>query len=403
MNVDGGNIARCGVRTRAVLGTDHVVVLALALLVGGSVVALVGQHTAAQAGPAIVLSLLLAALGAWLVLYSLRDALRAQPDGSGLHDLLRAAWGQRVADLLLLALVLELTATVAGAAQSGARHLYAVAATMGVEPRQWLPVQVVATVLVLATAVMALLRLRRAVLLACALLTLKFGIGALLLVLAARHVHYAHWIPWLPSAVAPYRFGMGGVVAASVPLLAVFASTGLLLVLAPLVIRPRRQLVLAVGVAVPAGMLWLMVLAALQSGLVAFPALASTRPLSVALQGVTQLQWLLPLLPAAGAAGLAALQVVLLLLATTLCLQRWPGSGERHRVQRTAVIAWLGTGAALLAVWLPEGLLPSLPGPLALIALAAVCAGQVKQSGAARVRAPLATALCLLPLLQRLF
>lgn len=403
MNVDGGSTARGGVRTGAVLGTDHVLVLALALLVGGSVVALVGQYTAAQAGPAIVLSLLLAALGAWLVLCSLRDALRAAPEGSGLHDLLRAAWGQRVADLLLLALVLELTATVAGAAQSGARHLYAVAATMGVEPRQWLPVQVVAAVLVLATAAMALLRPRRAALLACALLTLKFGIGALLLVLAARHVHYAHWIPWLPSAVAPYRFGMGGVVAASVPLLAVFASTGLLLVLAPLVTRPRRQLVLAVGVAVPAGMLWLMVLAALQSGLVAFPALASTRPLSVALQGVTQLQWLLPLLPAAGAAGLAALQVVLVLLATTLCLQRWPGSGERQRVQRAAVIAWLGTGAALLAVWLPEGLLPSLPGPLALIALAAVCAGQVKQSGAARVRAPLATALCLLPLLQRLF
>ena len=46
------------------LGTDHLAVVALTLLVGGSVIALVGQHTAAQAGPAIVLSLLLAALGA---------------------------------------------------------------------------------------------------------------------------------------------------------------------------------------------------------------------------------------------------------------------------------------------------------------------------------------------------
>ena len=45
------------------LGTDHLLVVALTLLMGGSVVALVGQHTAAQAGPAIVLSLLLAAGG----------------------------------------------------------------------------------------------------------------------------------------------------------------------------------------------------------------------------------------------------------------------------------------------------------------------------------------------------
>lgn len=402
MNGDCSGAARGGVRTGGVLGTDHVLVLALTLLAGGSVIALVGQHTAAQAGPAIVLSLLLAALGAWLVLCSLRDALRAAPEGAALRDLLRSAWGLPVADLLLLALLLELVATVAGAAQAGAHHLYAAAAVVGAEPRQWLPVQIVAALLVLATAAMALLRLRRAVLLACALLTLKFGIGALLVLLAARHVHYAHWIPWLPNAVAPYRFGLGGVLAASVPLLAVFANVGLVLAVAPLAWRPRRQLVLAVGVAVPAAMLWLMVLAALQSGLVAFPALASTRPLSVALQGHRQLQWLLPLLPAAGAAGLAALQLVLLLLAVTLCRQRWPSALQRPRLQRATVVASLAVLAALLAVWLPEGVLPALPGPVSLLVLAAVCAGQVRQSGGARVRALLATALCLLPVLQRL-
>lgn len=402
MDRDCSGAARGGGRTGGVLGTDHVLVLALTLVAGGSVIALVGQHTAAEAGPAIVLSLLLAALGAWLVLCSLRDALRAAPAGCGLHDLLQLAWGRRVADLLVLALLLELVVTVAGAAQSGARHLYAAATVVGAEPGQWLPVQIVAALLVLATAAMALLRPRRAVLLACALLTLKFGIGALLVLLAARHVHYAHWVPWLPNAIAPYRFGLGGVLAASVPLLAVFASTGLVLAVATLAWRPRRQLVLAVGVAVPAAMLWLMTLAALQSGLVAFPALASTRPLSVALQGIAQLQWLLPLLPTAGAAGLAALQLVLLLLAVTLCTQRWRGALQRLGLQRATVVASLAVLAALLAVWLPEGVLPGLPGPVSLLVLAAVCAGQVRQSGGARVRAPLATALCLLPVLQRL-
>lgn len=55
----------------ACLGMDHVAALALALLLGGSVIALVGQHTAARAGPAIVLSLVLAALGTAPVLYCL--------------------------------------------------------------------------------------------------------------------------------------------------------------------------------------------------------------------------------------------------------------------------------------------------------------------------------------------
>ena len=130
MDRDCSGAARGGVRTGGVLGTDHVLVLALTLVAGGSVIALVGQHTAAEAGPAIVLSLLLAALGAWLVLCSLRDALRAAPAGCGLHDLLQLAWGRRVADLLVLALLLELVVTVAGAAQSGAR---------GTAPALWSP------------------------------------------------------------------------------------------------------------------------------------------------------------------------------------------------------------------------------------------------------------------------
>ena len=184
--------------------------VALTLLVGGSVIALVGQHTAAQAGPAIVLSLLLAALGAGLVLCCLQDLVLRLPAGEGLHGLLAASWGPRVAGVLGMALLLELVATTAGVAQSMALHLHAVLAAEGLQPCDWLPEQVTAAVGLLMLGALALLPPRRVVLVACALLTVKIGAGVLLLALAARHVHYAHWIPWLPPATAPYRFGLGG-------------------------------------------------------------------------------------------------------------------------------------------------------------------------------------------------
>lgn len=399
------------------LGTDHLLVVALTLLLGGSVVALVGQHTAAQAGPAIVLSLLLAALGAVPMLYCLRMAMRRLPDASGLHGLLRAAWGRLPADVLVIALLLELTATIAGLAQSMARHLYAAAEVIDAAPGQWLPLPLAAAILVLLLgAATAVLRTPRALLLASALLTVKLGVGLLLLLLAARHVHYAHWIPWLPSATAPYRFGLGGVLAAGVALLGVLLGAGLLAGFSGRVPRPRSQVSRAAGAAVLMAMLWLMVLAALQSGLVEFAALASTRPLSVALQGIPQLQWLLPLLPLAGGAGLAALQLVLLLLAARLGVEVWPPkSGEVCTGARLLLTLALTVLSAALALSLPEGWLPQLPGPAGLLVLAAVCLGvarsqwQVRAAAGERrlipmVLSPVATALCLLPAVtSRLF
>ena len=411
MDGDRGRDGTGGAR----LGMDHLAVVALTLLVGGSVIALVGQHTAAQAGPAIVLSLLLAALGAGLVLCCLQDLVLRLPAADGLYGLLAASWGPRVAVVLGTILLLELTATTAGAAQSMARHVHAVLATGGLHANDWLPVQIAAAVGLLTLSALALLPPRGVALAACALLTVKIGVGVLLLALAARHVHYGHWIPWLPPATAPYRFGLGGVLAAAVPLLGIFASVGLALGFPAL----RRQGAMwqpaVLALVALLAMLLLIVLAALQAGLVEFSALASTRPLAVALQVHPELQWMLPLLPLAGAAGLAALQLVLLMLAVRLATSLWLRAADaagRSRTRLSAMVVALP--AVMLVLWLPQGTLPALPGPATLAVMAALCLAVLRRrrddtrQGAAgcglmmSMLAPLAAALCVLAALERL-
>lgn len=390
----------------ACLGRDHVATVALTLLLGGSVIALVGQHTAAQAGPAIVLSLLLAALGTMPLLYCLH-VLNQQLPVAGLQGLLRAGWGRSSAGLLGGMLLLELVATSAGAAQSMASHLRVFLLRCGIDAGNAMPDQLAAVFGLLLLGVVGLLPPRRAVLVACALLTMKIGIGLLLLALAARYVHYALWVPWLPEATAPYRFGLGGVLAASVPLLGVFASVGLALGF-PGTGRQEnaRQPLLLAGMLLQA-MLLLIVLAALQAGLVEFPALASTRPLSVALQQHPQLHWMMPLLPLAGAAGLAALLLVLMGGAARLAMQLWPAArhaapGLRARLACGAVVL----SAAMLALVLPVGALPVLPGPATLLVMAALCLAvlrvQVPPSPVLPVLAPVAAALCVLAAVERM-
>ncbi|WP_313146871.1 amino acid transporter [Stenotrophomonas sp.] len=414
MKDDSGAGLRSGRAAFDRLGSDHLLVMALTLLIGGSVIALVGQNTAARAGPAIVLSLLLAAVGTAPLLFCLREVMRRAPDATGLPALLQGVCGQRLATVLLALLLLDLLATLAGAAQSGGRHLYAAAGALGEPPQRWLPISMAAALGLLPVGLAAMLRPRRALLVACVLLTVKVGLGLLLVLLAARYVHYGNWVPWMPSSTGPHRFGLGGVVAAAVPLLGVFASAGLLLGVAPRVQRPHRQLTQAAGGAVLAAMLLLMGLAALQSGLVQFVALDSTRPLSVAVQAVPQLQWMLPLLPVAGWAGLMALQVVVLLLAVELLPALWRrGAGAAGHDDRDPGRATLALGMAVLAMllvpWLPERtVLP--PGLGVLPLLAVVCLGLLRPQGQVpwqrtaliRLLAPLAALLCLVPLARQI-
>lgn len=388
------------------LGRDHVATVALTLLLGGSVIALVGQHTAAQAGPAIVLSLLLAALGTLPLLcclYVLNPLLPVD----GLLGLLRAGSGRASAGLLGGMLLLELVATSAGAAQSLASHLRVFLLRCGIDAGNAMPDQLAAVFGLLLLGVVGLLPPRRVVLAACALLTMKIGIGLLLLALAARYVHYAHWIPWLPEATAPYRFGLGGVLAASVPLLSVFASVGLALGFPGMGRQERaRTMPLLAGMLLLA-MLLLIVLAALQAGLVEFPALASTRPLSVALQQHPQLHWMMPLLPLAGAAGLAALLLVVMRVAARLAAQLWPAASHAVAGLR-ARLAWcvVVVSAAVLALLLPVGTLPVLPGPATLLVMAALCLTvlrvQAPPSRVLLVLAPVAAALCVLAAVERM-
>ncbi len=413
MKDDSGAGLRSGRAAFDRLGSDHLLVLALTLLIGGSVIALVSQNTAARAGPAIVLSLLLAAVGTAPLLFCLREVMRRTPDAAGLPALLHGICGQRLAAVLLALLLLDLLATLAGAAQSGARHLNAVACALGVPPQRWLPISMAAALGLLPVGLAAMLRPRRTLLVACVLLTVKVGLGLLLVVVAARYVHYGNWVPWMPSSTGPHRFGLGGVVAAAVPLLGVFASASLLLGVAPRVQRPHRQLTQVAGGAVLAAMLLLMGLAALQSGLVQFVALDSTRPLSVAVQAVPQLQWMLPLLPVAGWAGLMALQVVVLLLAVELLPALWRRPGAADHDNRDPGRATLALGVATLAMllvpWLPErAILP--PGLGVLPLLAVLCLGLLRPQGQVPWQrtvwiylfAPLAAVLCLVPLARHI-
>ena len=76
-------------------------------------IALVGQH-GRTGGPGHRAEPGAGCIGAGLVLCCLQELVARWPAAEGLHGLLAASWGSRVAGVLGLALLLELVATTAG-------------------------------------------------------------------------------------------------------------------------------------------------------------------------------------------------------------------------------------------------------------------------------------------------
>ncbi|KAG0923000.1 hypothetical protein G6F32_014437 [Rhizopus arrhizus] len=107
---------------------------------------------------------------------------------------------------------------------------------------------------------------------------------------------------------------------------------------------------------------------------------------------------MMPLLPLAGASGLAALLLVLLRVAARLATQLWTAARDAShgRVAPPMPVAVV-LAAALLALAMPMGTLPVLPGPATLLVMAALCLAalraQVPLPRALPVLAPLAAAL----------
>jgi hypothetical protein len=104
---------------------------------------------------------------------------------------------------------------------------------------------------------------------------------------------------------------------------------------------------------------------------------------------------------------LAALLLVLLRVAARLATQLWTAvrdatPGSTAPMMRVVVVLW----AAVLALAMPMGTLPVLPGPATLLVMAALCVAvlraQVPLPRAVQVLAPLAAALCLLAAVERM-
>jgi APA family basic amino acid/polyamine antiporter len=387
---------------RRVLGPLDLMLVGVGVIVGGGIFVVIGTAAALYAGPAIVLSFLLAGLACALTGLCYAELAAMMPVSGSAYTYAYAAFGEVVAWIVGWNLLLEYTFAASYVSVGWSGYLVSLLTGWGVRiPMQFdtAPLQVDASGIVYTGAwvnapaaafalIMALIAARGVRLSSVvngAIVVLK--VSALLLVIGfgAGYIRPSNWVPFLPPNDGTFgHFGISGVLRGSAVVFVSYLGFDAIAALAQDTRRPQRDL--------PVGILGSLLLATILyvaaslvlTGLAPYGTLNTASPISTALlAGGTALQWLAPIVDVAAIIGLGSVVLVIMLAQPRILLAMGrdrlvPAAFARlHPRYRTPLwgTAVCGASVAALAGLFPLGILVQLVSIGTLTVFITVSAG----------------------------
>ena len=195
-------------RLPRVFGTTHLVMLGLGVMIGAGIFSLSGRQAASQAGPAVIVSFVVAALVCLLAALSYAELSSTIPAAGSVYTFTYVAVGELWAWLVGWALVLELVVAAALVARVWAAYLVATVNSFGVPVPTWLGANAqvdegtnwvgFALVLLLALLVVTGTKLSARVL--SAVVVAKVAVIVFVIVVGAMLVDTRNYSPFVPPA-----------------------------------------------------------------------------------------------------------------------------------------------------------------------------------------------------------
>jgi APA family basic amino acid/polyamine antiporter len=392
-----------GHRLTRTLRARHLMAFGVGIVIGTGIFTLTGQQAATNAGPAVVVSFLVAGAVSALAALCYAELASTVPAAGSAYTYSYATLGELVAWVIGWDLVLEFALGAAVVARGWSSYL---AGLLDLPPglfTEEAPVNVGATAIVLALGAVAALGIRESARLTSVLVVVKVAVCVFVVVLGALYVDAANLTPFVPPSepadaasgvdrplvqavlgIDPVAFGVGGVLAAAAVVF--FAYTGFEAVsgLAEETVDPQRDL--------PRGLLGTLAVCTLLyvgvalviTGMVPYPDLDSGSPLADAFR-IVGAGWAADLIAVAAVAGLTS---VILVDIVTMARIGFAMSrdgllpravGAVHPRTGTPVLLTLGiTGVvALLAGLVPLGALAEMVSIGTLFAFLLVAVGVV--------------------------
>jgi APA family basic amino acid/polyamine antiporter len=316
---------------RRVLGPIDLILVGIGVVVGGGIFVVTGNAAAQFAGPAIVLSFLLAGLGCALTGMCYAELAAMIPAAGSAYAFTYAALGEAAAWIVGWNLLLEYVFAGSYVAVGWSGYLVSLLLDWGVAVPTALTsapfaigasgitttgslINLPAVLLVIAIAFIGVRGVRLSSIVNGAIVALKLGALLLVVGFGSLHLHAQNWSPFLPPNQGFGHYGWSGVVRAAAVVFVSYLGFDAIATLAQDTRNPQRNMPIGILGSLAAVSLLYIAVALVLTGLVSYQLLDAPNPLTLALRGAgPSLGWLLPIIDTAAVIGLGSVILVVML------------------------------------------------------------------------------------------
>ena len=385
---------------RRTLSATQLVMLGIGGVIGAGIFVLTGQAAALHAGPAIMLSFLMASVACALAGFCYAEFASMMPVSGSAYSYSYATLGEFVAWFIGWCLVLEYLFAAAAVAVGWSGYMNSFLGTLGIPLPEALATSTFtvtdgqftrtgalfnlpAVFIVAAISTLCYVGIRQSAFMNTIIVTIKVGVILLFVAFSLQFVNPDNWVPFIPENEGPGRFGMDGVVRAAAIVFFAYIGFDAVSTAAAEAKNPQRDMPIGILGSLAICTVFYIIVCAVLTGMLPYQQLGTPEPVATALQAYPSLLWLRVLVELGAIAGLSSVILVMLMAQPRIFYTMANDGliprvfGKVHRRYHTPYVGTVVVGgiACLLAGFLPIGLLGELVSMGTLLAFATVSAG----------------------------
>ena len=337
MSVMESDAAAAGEPTlKRVLTARHLVMLGIGAVIGAGIFVLTGNAAANHAGPAIVLSFVMAGIACGFAGLCYAEFAAMMPVSGSAYSYSYATLGELVAWFIGWNLVLEYTFAAATVAVGWSGYFTGLLETIGhafgtsmalpaaltsaplnVVEGRLVPtgalINLPAVAIVLAVATLCYRGISQSATVNSIVVAIKVGVILIFMAFTLQYVNPDNWIPFIPEPEGPGRFGFDGVVRGAGVVFFAYIGFDAVSTAAQEAKNPQRDMPIGILGSLAICTLIYIAMSAVMTGIMPYQLLGTSRPVATALENYPDLLWLKSLVEIGAIAGLTSVILVMML------------------------------------------------------------------------------------------